>query len=95
MAIDTKQIRDIAALARIAVDGDEVETLKADLNTILDWVERLAELDTSNVAPLASVTGAGMTPRADEITDGGYPDDIVANAPRAQGHFFIVPKVVE
>jgi aspartyl-tRNA(Asn)/glutamyl-tRNA(Gln) amidotransferase subunit C len=95
MSVDAKTVRQIAHLARIAVAEDEVEHLQGELNSILAFVEHLSEVDVAGVEPMTSVTPMEMKKRADEVTDGGIPDDIVRNAPVTEDHFFVVPKVVE
>ena len=49
----------------------------------------------SAVEPMTSVTPMALKQRQDKVTDGGIADDILRNAPAAQGHFFLVPKVIE
>jgi aspartyl-tRNA(Asn)/glutamyl-tRNA(Gln) amidotransferase subunit C len=95
MSVDAQTVRRIAHLARIAVADDEVEHLRGELNAILAWVEQLAEVDVEGVEPMTSVTPMALKKREDVVTDGGIADDIVANAPAAQDHYFLVPKVVE
>ncbi|MBV9966277.1 MAG: Asp-tRNA(Asn)/Glu-tRNA(Gln) amidotransferase subunit GatC, partial [Alphaproteobacteria bacterium] len=74
---------------------DELEPLAAELSQILNWVELLAEVDTSDVAPMTSVAAMTLPMRADEVTDGDRRDDILQNAPQSARGFFAVPKVVE
>lgn len=95
MKVDEATVRHIARLARIRVSDTEAKTLEGELTGILQWVEQLDEVDTEGVEPMTSVVAMGMKKRADEVTDGGYPEDIVANAPAREGTFFVVPKVVE
>jgi aspartyl-tRNA(Asn)/glutamyl-tRNA(Gln) amidotransferase subunit C len=95
MSVDAATVRRIAHLARIAVAEDEVEHLKGELNVMLAFVEQLSAVNVDGVEPMTSVTPMEMKKRKDEVTDGGIPDDIVRNAPAAEGHFFLVPKVVE
>lgn len=95
MSVDTMTVRRIAHLARIAVKDDEIEHLKGEINDVLAFVEQLAEVDVSGVEPMTSVTPMAMKKRPDVVTDGEIADDIVRNAPTAQDHFFLVPKVVE
>jgi aspartyl-tRNA(Asn)/glutamyl-tRNA(Gln) amidotransferase subunit C len=95
MSIDTATVRHIAHLARIAVTDDEVERLKVEINDVLAFVEQLSEADVAGVEPMTSVTPMAMKKRPDVVTDGEIADDIVRNAPAAQDHFFVVPKVVE
>ena len=95
MSIDAATVRRIAHLARIAVEDGEVEHLRGEINAILAFVEQLQEVNVDGVEPMTSVTPMLMKKRQDEVTDGGIADDIVANAPATQDHYFLVPKVVE
>jgi len=95
MSVDTATVRRIAHLARIAVAEDEVEHLKNELNGILAFVEQLQEVEVEGVEPMTSVTPMAMKKREDVVDDGDIADDIVKNAPATEGHYFVVPKVVE
>ncbi len=95
MPVDAGTVRRIAHLARIAVAEDEVEHLQAELNAMLAFVEQLSEVDVDGVEPMTSVTPMVLKRREDKVTDGGIADDIVRNAPAAENHFFLVPKVIE
>jgi len=95
MSVDQKTVAKIADLARIAVGQDELEPLAGELNNILNWIEQLSEVNTDDVAPMTSVVEVDLPWRADKVTDGGYRDDILANAPAADHGFFTVPKVIE
>ena len=95
MSVDAQTLHRNAHLARIAVSDDEVAPLQGEINAILAFVEQLAEVNVEGVEPMTSVTPMAMKKRADRVTDGGIADDIVKNAPAAQDHFFLVPKVVE
>jgi aspartyl-tRNA(Asn)/glutamyl-tRNA(Gln) amidotransferase subunit C len=95
MSVDADTVRRIAHLARIAVADDEIEHLGGELNAMLAFVEQLAEVNVEGVEPMTSVTPMTMKKRADVVTDGGIPEDIVKNAPISEDHFFLVPKVVE
>ena len=95
MAVDAATTRRIAHLARIAVKDEEVAHLQGEINAVLAFVEQLAEVNVEGVEPMTSVTPMVMKKRADVVNDGGIADAIVANAPAREGHFFVVPKVVE
>ena len=95
MSVDAATVRRIAHLARIAVTEAEVPHLQGELNAMLDFVEQLSEVNVDGVEPMTSVTPMEMKKRADVVNDGEISDDIVRNAPEAQNHFFLVPKVVE
>jgi len=95
MSLDKATVARIAHLARIRVPEADQEHLAGELSKILTFVEQLNEVDTEGVEPMSSAVELTLRRRPDEVTDGGYRDDILANAPdRAEG-FFSVPKVVE
>jgi aspartyl-tRNA(Asn)/glutamyl-tRNA(Gln) amidotransferase subunit C len=58
-------------------------------------VEQLSEVDVEGIEPMTSVIPMEMKKRPDVVTDGGIADDVIKNAPTAEDHFFVVPKVVE
>jgi len=95
MSVDAATVRRIAHLARIAVEEDEVERLKGELNAILAFVEQLQEVDVDGVEPMTSVTPMKMKMRADVVTDGDNAEAALQNAPASEGNFYLVPKVVE
>ncbi|HEY9056159.1 MAG TPA: Asp-tRNA(Asn)/Glu-tRNA(Gln) amidotransferase subunit GatC [Aurantimonas sp.] len=95
MSVDANTVRRVARLARIAVTDDDVAAMEGELNAILGFVEHLGEVDVEGVEPMTSVIPMAMKKRADTVTDGAKADDIVANAPVSDDHFFVVPKVVE
>jgi aspartyl-tRNA(Asn)/glutamyl-tRNA(Gln) amidotransferase subunit C len=95
MSVDSAVVRRIAHLARIAVEENEVERLRGELNAILSFVEALSEVDVTGVEPIASVLPMQMKKRADIVTDGGIAGDVLANAPVHEDHYFVVPKVIE
>jgi len=95
MSIDAETIRRVAQLARIAIREDEVAHLQGEVNAVLAFVEQLNEVNVEGVEPMTSVTPMEMKKRADVVTDGNIVDDILANAPATENHFFLVPKVIE
>ncbi len=95
MSVDVGTVKRIARLARIAVSEEEAVSLQDELNSILQWVEQLGELDVEDVPPLTSSVEMEMKKREDVVTDGDRADDIVKNAPETEDHYFVVPKVVE
>ncbi len=99
MSVDKETVRKVAKLARLAVPEDRLEPLTAELNGILKWIEQLNEVDVSGIDPMTSTVDMKLPMREDVVqsgpTGGGQPDKVVANAPRTEDHFFVVPKVVE
>ncbi len=95
MSVDQKTVRKIASLSRIKVEDEDLPRLEGELNSILKWIEMLSEVDTKGVEPMTSTVHMKMKKRVDEVNRGGHAQDIVANAPQTEDHFFMVPKVVE
>jgi len=95
MSVDLKTVKRVAHLACIALAEGEAEKMQDELNAILGFVEQLDEVDVSGVEPMTSVVQMQMKKREDVVTDGNKADDIVANAPAHEDHFFMVPKVIE
>ena len=95
MAIDVATVRKVAKLARIAEPEEKLEKLANELNGIMTWIEQLNEVDTDGVEPMTSAVAVTLPMREDVVTDGGDPAKVLANAPKTNGEFFIVPKVVE
>src|SRR5690348_7704039 len=81
MALDKATVARIATLARIKVSESELDHLAGDLSHILTWVEKLGEVDTSNVEPMTSVAAMTLPVRDDVVTDGNRRDEVLANAP--------------
>ncbi|NWG54290.1 MAG: Asp-tRNA(Asn)/Glu-tRNA(Gln) amidotransferase subunit GatC [Hydrogenophilaceae bacterium] len=96
MSIDEKTVRKMARLARIALPEARVQPMVSELNGILAWIEQLNEVDIEGVEPMTSaVEGVTLPMREDKVTDGDAPERVLANAPKAEDGFFVVPKVVE
>ena len=95
MSGDKDTVLRVAKLARIAVSDAEAETMKGELNEILDWVEQLQAVDVEGVEPMTAVVETRIKMRTDVVNDGEKAGDIVQNAPLQEDQFFMVPKVVE
>ena len=95
MKLDTNTINKIAKLARIKLSEEEAEDLLKDMNSILDWVEQLNEVNTDSVKPLANISSSILPKRKDESKDVNSSDEILQNSPDKLEGYFAVPKVVE
>ena len=99
MSVDKETVRKVAKLARIAEPEERLEPLAAEINGILGWIEQLNEVDIEGVDAMASAVDVSLPMREDVLqngpTGGGQPENIVANAPKTEDNFFVVPKVVE
>jgi aspartyl-tRNA(Asn)/glutamyl-tRNA(Gln) amidotransferase subunit C len=95
MAIDAATVKKVARLASIRVAEERLAPLAVELSGILAWIEQLNEVDTEGVAPMASTEAVKLPMRDDVVTDGGDPAVVLANAPKTERGFYVVPKVVE
>jgi len=95
MHIDEAQVRHIALLARLKPSDEEVKMFSGQLSAILDYVEQLNEVDTTDVPPTAHAVPVSNVFRPDEPHTPLTPDVALANAPQRDGNFFAVPKVLD
>jgi aspartyl-tRNA(Asn)/glutamyl-tRNA(Gln) amidotransferase subunit C len=95
MSVDKDTVKRIARLARLALDEEHAAAMQKELNAILAWVEQLKGVDVGGAEPLTSVVAQKLKMREDVVTDGGYPEALMKNAPMSEDNFFVVPKVVE
>lgn len=95
MSLDLATVRRIATLARIRLKDEEAVRLQTELNSILGWIEQLNEVNVDDVQPMTGAVHMALKMREDVVTDGGYAEQVLANAPERIGEFFAVPKVVE
>lgn len=95
MSITTEAIEKVAKLARIRIDAEAVPELAQRLNNILAMVDRLQEVDTTGVAPMANPLDATQRLRADVVTETDRRDAFLAIAPSAGQGLYLVPKVIE
>jgi aspartyl-tRNA(Asn)/glutamyl-tRNA(Gln) amidotransferase subunit C len=95
MTIDAATVRKVAKLARIREPEERLEPLAMELSGIMAWIEQLNEVDTDGVEPMTSAVAVTLPMREDEVTEGGDPAKVLANAPKTDRTFFVVPKVVE
>ncbi len=95
MRIAAETILHIARLAQLELTPDELERVRRDLDSILTYVEQLAELDTSNVTPTTHILDLATPLRDDEVRDVLRVDEVVRNAPEHTDSSMVVPKVLE
>ena len=94
MPVTMKDVEHIAALARLEFDEAKKQQLVKDLNTMLAYIDKLNEVDTSHVEPLAQIGSMENALREDEARPSPSQDDMMQNAPDRSGSLFRVPKVI-
>ena len=95
MQVDEATVRRHARLARIKITDTEAKSLDKELNGILAWIEQLNEVNVEGVEAMTTPVEMSLPMREDVVSDGGIRDQVLANAPKSEDGFFVVPKVVE
>jgi aspartyl-tRNA(Asn)/glutamyl-tRNA(Gln) amidotransferase subunit C len=93
--LDEAQVRKVARLSRLELSEAEVEEFTGQLSAILDYVEKMNELDTDNVEPLAHCLPISNVFRQDCVRESLGTQKTLANAPQRDGDFFKVPKILD
>jgi aspartyl-tRNA(Asn)/glutamyl-tRNA(Gln) amidotransferase subunit C len=88
-------VRYTAQLARLHLSDDEIAKFQAQLSQVLEYVEKLKQVDVTGVEPTAHAFEVFNVFRADESRPWFTPEEALANAPRQANQLFIVPKVIE
>ena len=98
MKINREDVLKVAALANLELSDAEVETYRGQLDDILTYIEKLNEVDTSNVEPMTQVVAAstdGSTLRDDFVVRSDVITDVLMGAPDPAPLYFRVPRVIE
>lgn len=98
MTLSEEDVRYVAELAHLDLTGEEVKKFQPQLAAILEYVQKLNGLDTTNVEPMAQVLASespNASLRADEVVPSLPPDTALANAPESGPGLFKVPRVIE
>lgn len=95
MAVSVEEVRYIASLARLRFTDEEEKRLARQLSDVLDYVEKLDELDTIGVPPMSHVLDLLNVLRDDEVEQRISREDALKNAPGADDSYFRVPKVID
>lgn len=95
MQVNDALIEKLSRLAMLEFDASEKEEIKADLEKMIGFVDKLRELDTAGVEPLLHITGAVNVLRNDEPGGMLTQEEAMQNAPLHNKEFFLVPKVIK
>lgn len=94
MAVTREEVKRIAKLAKLSLTEDEEINLQKEMSSILDYVDKLNEIDTNDVEPLSHPITVENVFREDKIEKSISREDALKNAPDATEEFFKVPKVI-
>lgn len=95
MRVTKTDVEKIAALARVEFSEEEKEQLRSQMERILDYVQKLNELDTDNVEPTYSIQHSTELLREDKVAESMPREDALMNAPARTDGFFRVPKIIQ
>ena len=95
MSVSEKDVQYIANLARLQVTNEEARSYAKDMSSILEYMDLLNEVDTSNIEPLEHEIDLESRFRKDEAKEPLSHEDALKNAPDADSDYFRVPKVIE
>lgn len=94
-AISDETMEYVGILAKLELSEEEKQTAKKDMEHMLDYIDKLNELDTSGVEPMSHVFSVNNVFREDVVEDKDGGEDTLANAPEYRDRAFVVPKTVE
>ena len=95
MKIKEETVQQIAHLARLKFEGDEVKSIQQDLSNMIDFMDKLNELDTSNVEPLVFMSEEINVLREDVAEETITVSEALKNAPKKDSDYFRIPKVLD
>ena len=95
MSLKTEDVKNIAHLARLAISDDDVARYASDLSRILDLVEQMNQVDTTDVPPMAHPMDASQRLRPDEVSETNQRDKFQSIAPDVEHGLYRVPRVLE
>ena len=93
--ISDETIEYVGILAKLELSAEEKEAAKSDMGRMLDYIDKLNELDTSGVEPMSHVFPVHNVFREDVVTNGDTREEILANAPESKDGAFVVPRTFD
>lgn len=95
MSLGPDDVKQIAHLARLQIDEQNIDGYASSLSNILDMVEQMNEVDTTDVQPMAHPMDVAQRLRADEVLEENQRDAFQAIAPKTEDGLYLVPRVIE
>lgn len=94
MKLSREEVARVAKLARLDLSEDKIELFSGQLHDILTYMDKLNEIDTSDIEPMYSPVEHSTVLRKDEVKKEHTRDEVLSNAPDSDGQYFIVPRIV-
>ena len=95
MKINQQDVEHVARLARLSLNPDDLKVMTGQMDAILGYVDKLNELDTTGIEPMAHAVPMSNAFREDEITEPIGVEQALQNAPQRNDNYFKVPKIIE
>ena len=95
MKFDKDSLYKLGKLSKIQIDESKLKSLSSDLGSIIEFIDRLKNIDTENVDPTSNSLDQSLVMREDIASDVNTANEILENAPQKELDFFSVPKVIE
>ncbi len=94
MKISIDEVRHVAHLARLSLSEDQLEAMMQNMNSILDYMDLLNEVDTTDIEPASHIMDISNIFRDDEVRPSLPPEVSLNNAPEKNRNSFVVPRVI-
>ncbi len=95
MSIELKDIENIAHLARLQLSAEEMQEAAGSISNILQLIDQMQAVDTSQLAPLAHAVDASQRLREDVVTEQNQREELQQLAPQTENGLYLVPRVIE
>lgn len=95
MTVDKNDIQKLSQLARINLSEDNVDATTDRINSVLNMIDALQQIDTTNISPMSHPLDAVQRLREDIVTEANEHEQMLSNAPDKQDGLFLVPRVIE
>lgn len=95
MKITTNEVKHIATLSRLELTDEEIELMREQLDSILNFIDKLNEVDTTNIEPTSHVIELHNVLRDDVLSNQENTDSTLFNAPDRHESFFRVPRIID
>jgi aspartyl-tRNA(Asn)/glutamyl-tRNA(Gln) amidotransferase subunit C len=95
MSLSKETVKYVADLSRIELQAEELEKLSKQLQAILDFIDKLSEIDTKDIPATSHILPISNVLREDKPIKSLSVDKALENAPAREGNFFVVPKIIE
>lgn len=95
MLINCKEVEQIAVLAKLSVNTNEIDAIVTSLDSVVTMIDHINEVDTNHISPMANPMDAVQRLRQDKVTETSHKQDLLSMATQTDDDYYLVPTVVE